>query len=114
MKKQTKKQKNRERQPDWLEVIKNWAAENAKDITYNLVRDTRERVRDFIHELFGELNRVLFSSLTVFMGLVFLMIGLAILINEVVSISNSLGYIMVGIVVILSGVMINKRPNQRQ
>ncbi|MBD3244865.1 MAG: hypothetical protein GF335_02630 [Candidatus Moranbacteria bacterium] len=112
MAKKTKSTKNESNLGQWVDLIKNWASENAKNITTNFIEETKEGIIEFFENLTSNVNKIIFSSLTVFAGLIFLMVGLSKLINEILMVSGSIGYIFVGLLVIFTGVLIRDNHNR--
>lgn len=108
MKKKTNKKTTEIWDSTWMETIKNWMIDNAKDLTSGFLNEIQKKVESFVSTLGHSVSRTIFSSLTMFSGLVFMMIGLAILINDLIGISNSIGFIMIGFVVVLVGMFANK------
>ncbi|MBD3300661.1 MAG: hypothetical protein GF347_04895 [Candidatus Moranbacteria bacterium] len=108
-KKQTKKSEASEVADwGWVNIIKDWFLANAKDLTSNFVEEVQKKMENIFIKAGQSVSRTLFTSLTMFSGLIFMMIGLAILINDLIGISNSIGYIMIGFVVVLVGMFSNK------
>ncbi|MEA3273015.1 MAG: hypothetical protein U9Q72_00230 [Patescibacteria group bacterium] len=108
MKKKTKKSKSTfNENTDWIQLIKLWATESLKKIVADTFMEMRKKTGDFLRKIIENVSRLVVSSLIILIGLIFVMIGLAILINEFVAISGSVGYIVVGILVVLIGLVIN-------
>ncbi len=91
----------------WTDFLKEWATENLKKIAMNTFGEARKKVGDFFRRVIGDASRVIISSLVILIGLVFLMVGLAILINEMLPISGGIGYIIVGVIVALIGLVVS-------
>ena len=106
---ETKKQKTKTASEnmgsDWIDIFKKVVVDNVKNFTLMAVGEIRDNVTTYVKKLTCEISRAFFSSVVISMGLVFLMAGLAILINEVIGISKSIGYIFVGIIVVLVGIL---------
>jgi len=86
---------------DWVNMMKIFVMENAKVLAANAAGEVRKKIKTVISE---STQRFITSTL-IFIGLIFLMIGLAVFINEAVGNSNSIGYVVVGILVVAGGVI---------
>lgn len=95
----TKKQK--ESGIDWTNLLKMLVLENAKAVAVNAADEVRKKIKKAI----SESTQKFITSTLILVGLIFLMTGLAIFINEAVQASNSVGYIVVGILVVAVGVV---------
>jgi hypothetical protein len=108
MKKKIKKEnKNFNQEEGWIKFLKEWATESLKKVALNTFEEARQRVELFFRKLLGNISRLVISSLVILIGLVFLMVGLAVLINELLPISGGIGYIIVGLIVALAGIIIS-------
>jgi hypothetical protein len=96
----------------WVQTIKNWAVENAKDFTMYTLSEVKDTVSGFLRNITRELSQSIFTSLTIYSGLIFLMIGLALFVNDLVEISDGVGFVFVGILVVLLGVFIVGRSSK--
>lgn len=103
------KQKNKKNQElEWAEIIKSWILENAKTLTVNAFKDTGLKIKGRFQKTLQRMGKTILSSMIILAGLIFLMIGLVKIINEAMNFSDSLGYIVVGIMVVLVAIVINE------
>jgi ABC-type transport system involved in cytochrome bd biosynthesis fused ATPase/permease subunit len=98
---------------DWLDSIKDLVITNVKDIATTTFQETKRKVTKCVQEVGNNALRILISSLMLLAGLVFLMIGLAVVINEMVMFSNSIGYIVVGVMVVLLSCFLNEKGTKK-
>jgi len=110
MEKKTKKSKPIfDENTDWIKFMKLWATESFKKIVADAFMGIRKKTEDFLRKIIRNVVRLAVSSLIILIGLIFAMIGLAILINEIVAVSDSVGYMAVGILLALTGLIVNSR-----
>jgi hypothetical protein len=104
--KQTNTSNNQdEKQFDWAAKLEDIAGGVIKGVMGGLV----ERIKERMHELFVSFQKNLAGSFLLLVGFIFVFIGLAIFINDLVKISNGIGYALVGIVALLTGLIIIKK-----
>ncbi len=68
-----------------------------------------ERVREKMHELILRIQKNVTGFFLIMIGLVFALIGIANFINDLVKISNGMGYAVVGLAVLIIGLVIIKK-----
>lgn len=69
------------------------------------VETINERVREF----YALVRKNIAGSFVMMVGFIFLLVGLAIFINDLLGISQGVGYAIIGIVAILTGLIIIKK-----
>ncbi|MBU2025466.1 hypothetical protein KJ912_01880, partial [Patescibacteria group bacterium] len=83
---------------------------NIKNITFSAFGEIKQKVADHFKETVYKINRVIVSSIVILIGIIFLMLGLAIFINELVGATKSLGYLAVGLTVVIIGIVVHEHP----
>lgn len=68
-----------------------------------------ERVRERLHEFAVKVQKNIVGFILVMIGFVFALVGISIFINDLVKISNGIGYASVGFVVLFLGIIIIKK-----
>lgn len=96
----TKKTKTEE---DWKDVAIHFAVGAMRELGNTILRSFHEKVDSAV----GFIIRKLFSTVLLCVGLVFLLVGLAQLLNDLVKGSSSVGYVLVGAVAIFVSMMIS-------
>lgn len=109
MKTKKKKTKKKSHSLDWLEIIKEMIIINAKNAVQNAFQEARQRTSDYLQNIIAKISLAIVSSLVILLGVVFLMIGLAAFLNEIIGSTRGLGYLIVGLTVALIGVILNEK-----
>ena len=68
-----------------------------------------DRVRERLHEFVAKIQKNVTGFILVMIGFVFALVGISIFINDLVRISNGIGYAVVGFIVLLLGIIIIKK-----
>ncbi|MDD5146179.1 MAG: hypothetical protein PHN39_00290 [Candidatus Pacebacteria bacterium] len=87
-------------------------------LTQQATNSIIELTKHSIHQINEEKNkavanfkRMVISSILMGVGFVFLLVGIAIVINEYFTARNSLGYILVGLAVVIAGLWIGRKKS---
>jgi hypothetical protein len=97
--------KNEEQSTDWKEKIEGYLGEFAKHLAGGFVERVKERVREIIVAI----QKNVVGMFLMLLGFIFVLIAFVIFINELIGISDGIGYAVVGVVVLLLGLIIIKK-----
>jgi hypothetical protein len=100
-----KNNKREESDFDWKNFASGFASNFIKSVTSSLF----EKFNDFLEKFLQTLQKGFTGMFLMFLGLVFILIGLAIFINDLVAVSDGLGYSIIGISAFLFGYIIIKK-----
>jgi hypothetical protein len=103
-----------QRGKEWSDVIKDWIFDHLKAFTSLLVAETGKEIKNRLRDFLSMVNKAFISSLMVFLGVVFLMVGMALILNELFNISGGLGFILVGILSVFLGVVVREELKQQK
>ena len=98
-----KKNKHKDDGIDWGNLCSTTLLGNVKGIAEGITSGFKKKIRDAV----SRTTRRFVANALIFLGLVFLMVGLAIFLNEVLRLSNGIGYAVVGILIVMVGVVVN-------
>ena len=87
------------------EMIGGFMAGFMKSLTHDLVEPVKEEIAEF----YETLKRNLTGMVLLIFGLVFLLVGLAHFLNDLIQISDGFGYALVGMVTIIFGFLTIKK-----
>ena len=90
---------------DWKEKIEGYLGEFAKSLAGGFV----ERIKTQLHELYIAFQKNAVGGILMLIGFIFALIAMVIFINDLVKISNGIGYAVVGIAAIFLGLIIIKK-----
>lgn len=96
----TKKTKEAE---DWKDVALHFAVGTMRELGNNVLRSFHER----LDRVVASIARKLFSMLLLCVGLTFLLVGLAHLVNDLIGGSSSMGYILVGAIAMATAMILS-------
>lgn len=102
------KKKKEEEQEDHISFIKDTLKNMAQNLAKGIASTWLENIKEKIREGIMKAKRRMFGSALVMIGLVFALVGFAIFLNEIIDLSNGLGYAIVGIIVLLIGYLMIK------
>lgn len=102
--------KQKEEGIDWGSFCSATLFNNAKEVAQGITGGFKKRVR----ELVGRTTQRFIANILIFIGLVFLMVGISVFLNEMLSLSNGVGYAIVGMLVVMVGVVVNDQAMQRK
>jgi hypothetical protein len=103
--KETMNNKSEDQSPDWKEKVEGYLGEFAKHLAGGFVERVKERVREIIVAI----QKNVVGMFLMLLGLIFVLIAFVIFINELIGISDGIGYAVVGVVVLLLGLIIIKK-----
>lgn len=95
----------KEENGEWYEKIESIVGIAAK----NVMGGFFDRVKERLHEMMVSVQKNLFGAFLLLLGLVFGLVGIAIFVNDLVRISDGLGYALVGLGAICIGLIIIKK-----
>lgn len=90
---------------DWKEKIEGYLGEFAKNLAGGFI----ERIKMQLHDLYLSIQRHVVGMFLILIGFIFAMIAVVIFINDMVKISNGVGYAVVGFLALLIGLIIIKK-----
>lgn len=90
---------------DWKEKIEGYLGEFAKNLAGGFI----ERIKMQLHDLYLSIQRHAVGMFLILIGFIFAMIAVVIFINDMVKISNGVGYALVGFFALLIGLIIIKK-----
>lgn len=95
---------------DWGNFCSATLFENAKNIAEGVTGGFKRKVKEAI----SRTTKRFVANILIFLGLVFLMVGLSVFLNEVLRLSNGIGYAVVGMLIVMIGVVINDQTTHRK
>lgn len=90
---------------DWKEKIEGYLGEFAKNLAGGFV----ERIKMQLHNIYLSIQKQALGMFLIFVGFVFALIAAVIFINDLVKISNGIGYAAVGFFALVVGLVIIKK-----
>lgn len=90
---------------DWKEKIEGYLGEFAKNLAGGFI----ERIKMQLHDLYLSIQRHAVGMFLILIGFIFAMIAIVIFINDMVKISNGVGYAVVGFFALIIGLIIIKK-----
>jgi len=90
---------------DWKEKIEGYLGEFAKNLAGGFV----ERIKMQLHTIYLSIQKHVLGMFLIFIGFIFAMIAAVMFINDMVKISNGVGYAVVGFFALLIGLIIIKK-----
>lgn len=90
---------------DWKEKIEGYLGEFAKNLAGGFI----ERIKMQLHNIYLSVQKHVLGMFLIFIGFIFAMIAAVIFINDLVQISNGIGYAVVGFFALLIGLIIIKK-----
>ena len=102
-----KKQDNipEEHGTDWKEKIEGYLGEFAKNLAGGFI----ERVKMQLHNIYLSIQKHVLGMFLILIGFIFALIAAVIFINDLVKISNGIGYAVVGFFALIIGLIIIKK-----
>lgn len=95
--------KKKEESEDWRDVALHFAVGTMRELGNTVLRSFHEKVDQVV----SSVVRRIFSVLLLCTGLIFVLVGLAKLLGELLGGSPSIGYVLVGALAILMAMVIN-------
>ena len=90
---------------DWKEKIEGYLGEFAKNLAGGFV----ERIKVQLHNIYISIQKHVLGMFLILIGFVFALIAIVIFINDLVKISNGIGYAVVGFFALIIGLIIIKK-----
>ncbi|MDD5489428.1 MAG: hypothetical protein PHP25_01975 [Candidatus Moranbacteria bacterium] len=90
---------------DWKEKIEGYLGEFAKNLAGGFV----ERIKAQLHNIYVSIQKHVVGIFLIAIGFIFALIAIVIFINDLLKISNGVGYAIVGIGALLLGLIIIKK-----
>jgi hypothetical protein len=90
---------------DWKEKIEGYLGEFAKNLAGGFI----ERIKMQLHNVYLSVQKHVLGMFLIFVGFIFALIAIVIFINDLVKISNGIGYAVVGLFALLIGLIIIKK-----
>ena len=90
---------------DWKEKIEGYLGEFAKNLAGGFI----ERIKMQLHDLYLSIQRHAVGMFLILIGFIFAMVAVVIFINDLVKISNGVGYAVVGLFALIIGLIIIKK-----
>jgi hypothetical protein len=90
---------------DWKEKIEGYLGEFAKNLAGGFI----ERIKMQLHNIYLSIQKHALGMLLIFIGFIFALIAIVIFINDLVKISDGIGYAVVGFFALLIGLIIIKK-----
>jgi|GEM_PF-3429839 len=103
--KQKDNNQEKENQFNWTEKLEQVAGGLVKGMMGGLI----ERMKERLHEMLMSFQKSLAGTFLLIVGAIFIFVGMAIFINDLVRISNGIGYALVGVATLLIGLIIIKK-----
>ena len=108
------KEKETKDSTSWKKVLGSIAETLTQQATNSIVELTKHSIQQINEEknkAVANFKRKIMSGILMCLGMVFFLIGLVVVINDYFN-KDSLGYILVGLAIIITGLWIGKKSNQ--
>jgi hypothetical protein len=90
---------------DWKEKVEGYLGEFAKNLAGGFI----DRIKMQLHNIYLSIQRQVLGMFLIFIGFIFALVAIVIFINDLVKISNGIGYAAVGFFALLIGLIIIKK-----
>jgi hypothetical protein len=90
---------------DWKEKIEGYLGEFAKNLAGGFI----ERIKAQLHAIYVSAQKHALGMFLILVGFIFALIGISIFVNDLIKISNGVGYAVVGVGALLLGLIIIKK-----
>jgi uncharacterized membrane-anchored protein len=111
MPKETKEKISKE-PSNWKKLLGGLAETLTQQATNSIVELTKHSINQINEEKNKAVNnfkKMVISAVLMSVGFIFLLIGIAVVINEYFTTRNSLGYILVGLAVVIGGLWLGRK-----
>ena len=101
--------KSKKNNGDWTDFVKDVVVKNIEEISETFLKNVQKKTSEFVLHVVEAINLKILSSLFFFVGFLFLMVGIALTINDLIQLSPGIGYLIVGFLVVLISILLNER-----
>ncbi|MCX6790760.1 MAG: hypothetical protein NTV62_01025 [Candidatus Gribaldobacteria bacterium] len=111
MPKETKEKEPKE-SGSWKKLLGGLAETLTQQATNSIIELTKHSISQINEEknkAMANFKKMVISAILMSVGFIFLLIGIAIVINEYFTTRNSLGYILVGLTVVIGGLWLGRK-----